>query len=47
MWMMKRPMTIQNENEHTGKIIIEGGVIDNNISLIDKSKKIIITGRLF
>ena len=43
--MIKKPIIILNENEHTGKIRTDGGVIDNNISLMDKSKKIIITGK--
>jgi hypothetical protein len=37
-------MIMLNVKEHTGKIIIEGGVIANSTSLRDKSQKRIITG---
>jgi len=37
-------MTILKENEHTGRIMTEGGVTANNNSLIENIQKRIITG---
>jgi hypothetical protein len=38
------PSIIVNENEHTGSTMTEGGVTDNNISLIESNQNKINTG---